>query len=107
LKMRALGPGYRTFLLGAPSVFSPFADFAYLAPDVEIVDYNTVTQDTFAALPRDRGAFFVAVPSRLHDLRLVEQWAPQGTWQTVPRRYQAPEPAYFAYVVPPQAFGQP
>jgi hypothetical protein len=107
LKMRALGPSYRTFLLGEPSVFSPFADFAYLAPDVEIVDYNTVTQDTFAALPRDKGAFFVAVPSRLDDLRLVEQWAPPGTWHMVPRRYQAPEPAYFAYVVPPQAFAQP
>jgi dolichyl-phosphate-mannose-protein mannosyltransferase len=107
LKMGALGPSYRTFLLGEPSVFSRFADFAYLAPDVQIVDYNTVTKATFTALPRDRGAFFVAVPSRVADLRLVEQWAPQGTWQMVPRRYLAPEPAYFAYVVPPQAFGQP
>src|SRR5579859_1006275 len=54
VKSESLGPTYRVFLLGAPSVYSDFADFGYLAPNIEIIDYNTVTPDTFAALPRDR-----------------------------------------------------
>ena len=102
-----LGPGYRTYLLGDPSVYSYFADFAYLAPDVQGVDFNTVTPATFASLPRDKGAFFAAVPARLSDLRQVQQWAPGGAWREVRRRYQPGQWAYYAYVVPPQVFTKP
>ena len=107
VKAEALGTDYRTFLLGEPSVFASFGDFGYLASDVQVVDYDTVTPDTFAALPRDKAAFFVAVPSRVDDLRQVQQWLPGGTWQEVPRRYQAPQVDYFAYVVPAQVFARP
>ena len=63
--------------------------------------------NAFAALPHDKGAFFVAVPTRVEDLRLVQQWQPGGTWQAVPRRFQAPQMDYYAYQVPPQVFVTP
>ena len=107
VKAEALGPNYRMFLLGEPSVFASFGDFMFLAHDERIVDFNTVTATTLAGLPHDSGAFFVAVPSRLDDLRLVQQWVPGGDWQAVARRYQPAQPAYFAYIVPPQIFATP
>jgi hypothetical protein len=100
-----LGPDYRMYLLGAPSVYSVFGDFAYLAPEVEVVDFNDVTPATVEALPRDKHAFFVAVPSRVEDLQHVAQWLPGGEWQAVARRYQAPEMVYFAYLLPREALG--
>jgi hypothetical protein len=107
VKADSLGTGFRTFLIGSPTDYAGFGDFGYLASDVQVVDYDTVTTDSFAALPRDKGAFFVAVPSRLADLRQVQQWLPGGTWQEVPRRYQAPQVDYYAYLVPPQVFAKP
>jgi 4-amino-4-deoxy-L-arabinose transferase-like glycosyltransferase len=105
--METLGPSYHVFLLGDPSVYSGFADFGYLAPDVQVTDFNTVTPATFAGLPRDKGAFFVAIPRRVDDLRLVQQWQPGGTWQEALRRFQAPQQDYFAYQVPPSVFVKP
>jgi 4-amino-4-deoxy-L-arabinose transferase-like glycosyltransferase len=107
VKAEALGPSYRVFLLGEPSVFAIFGDFRFLAHDVRVSDFNTVTPDTLAALPHDSGAFFVAVPARVDDLRLVQQLIPGGDWQVAQRRYQASQTLYFAYVVPPQAFAKP
>jgi hypothetical protein len=104
---RALGPDYRVYLLGAPSVYAVFGDFAYLAPEVEVVDFNDVTPEIVAALPRDKSAFFVAVPSRLEDAQRVAAWLPGGEWQAVTRRYLGPEISYFAYQLPLQAWGEP
>ena len=106
VKAEALGPDYRVYLLGEPSVFAIFGDFMFLAHDEHIVDFNTVTPETLAALPRDGGAFFVAVPGRADDLRRVQQVIPGGDWQVAQRRYQASQTLYFAYVVPPQAFSK-
>ncbi len=105
--IETLGPGYHVFLLGDPSVYANFADFAYLAPDIQVTDFNSVTANTFAALPHDKGAFFVAVPMRVEDLRLVQQWRPGGMWQAVPRRFQVAQMNYYAYQVPPQFFVTP
>jgi hypothetical protein len=107
VKAASLGTDYRTFLLGDPSVYAEFGDFMYLAHYVHVADFNTVTTETLSALPHDSGAFFVAVPSRVDDLRLIQTWVPGGTWQAVPRRYQPSQTAYFAYLVPPQVFAQP
>jgi hypothetical protein len=103
----SLGADYRTFMLDAPTDSADFGDFGYLAAHVSVQDYNTVTPDSLAALPHDKGAFFVAIPSRVDDLKLVQQWLPGGTWDTVPRRYQAPQVDYYSYLVPPQVFAKP
>lgn len=103
----ALGAGYRVYLLGAPSVYAVFGDFHYLAPEVEVVDFNQVTAASVASLPRDRDAFFVAVPSRLEDLRRVARWLPGGEWREVTRRYQAPQMLYFSYRLEREAWPEP
>jgi hypothetical protein len=81
-----------------------FGDFHYLAPEVQVVDFNDLTTESVSALPRDKSAYFVAVPSRLEDLQRVTAWLPGGEWQAVPRRYLAPEIAYFAYQLPLEAW---
>ncbi len=98
------GPDTRVFLLGDPSVYASFGDFLYLADGVEVTDYNTVTLETLADLPHDKAALFVAVPSRIEDLRLLTQWLPGGEWREVPRRYYPADLAYVVYDVPASIF---
>jgi 4-amino-4-deoxy-L-arabinose transferase-like glycosyltransferase len=38
--VRALGPDYRVYLLGAPSVYALFGDFHYLAPEIAYFAYQ-------------------------------------------------------------------
>ncbi|MGC1379143.1 MAG: hypothetical protein WA821_23135, partial [Anaerolineales bacterium] len=95
----ALGPNYRLFLIGESDLFAIFADFHYLAPDTDIQDFNTVNQETIASLPRDRGILFVAIPSKLEELKKVLQQLPGGTWMAVP--FTTHEGiAYYSYLLP-------
>jgi hypothetical protein len=102
----ALGSDYRMYLTGAgvPEVFAVFADFAYIAPEADVQDFNTVTPETVASLPREHGVFFVVVPSRQADLDLIEQLVPGGRQQEVRRRNYPGEILYLAYVVSPSVF---
>ena len=102
----ALGPAYRLYLIAEPRAYVVFASFGFFAPTVEKLDFNAVTEATVAALPRDRGAFFVAWPNRQTDLARIAQWLPGGEWQAVPRRTQPAEMLYYAYRVPPDVFRQ-
>ncbi len=99
----ALGPAYRMFLIGngSPQVLDNFADFHYLAPDAHTLNFNDVNADTLAALPRNVGAFFVAVPSKLPELQLVSQTIPGGHWFQVQRRFHPKQVSYYGYVVSP------
>ena len=83
-----------------------FADFGFLAPDLEKQDFNNVTLESVAALPRDRGAFFLAIPERHADLEQVAQWVPGGQWIEVHRRYQPAELLYYAYQLTPEQFAR-
>ncbi len=102
-----LGSDYRMYVLGEPSVYVAFASFSYFAPDLPREDFNTVTPEALAAVPRDRGAFFLAVPSRRADLEWVAAQLPGGTWIETPRRYQPAQVLYYAYQLPPQPGRQP
>ena len=96
----SLGQPYRMYLMGAP-VTVDFGNFKYLLPDMEMADFNTVTPESLAALPRDGGAFFVALPSRQADLEAVARQIPGGRWMQIPRRYQPAEMLYLGYVLSP------
>jgi hypothetical protein len=85
-------------------VYAGFGNFRYLIPELETQDFNDVTPGALEALPNDRGAFFVAVPSRLSDLQWVAEQVPGGEWMEVPRRTQGPEISYYAYLVPREQF---
>lgn len=102
-----LGPDYRIYLLGEPSAYAVFANFRFFAPETETLDFNTVTPQSLAALPRDKGAFFLAVPERLADLEQVAQWFPGGQWIEAPSRLQASEMLYYAYQLTPEQFAEP
>jgi hypothetical protein len=99
----ALGPNYRMFLIGngSPQVLDNFADFHYLAPEAHTLNFNDVNDTTLAALPRNVGAFFVAVPSKLPDLQLVSRTIPGGHWFQVQRRFHPEQVSYYGYVVSP------
>jgi Dolichyl-phosphate-mannose-protein mannosyltransferase len=92
-------PNDRLYLIAAPVVEVDFPNFHYLAPDIEKQDLEAVTPDTLAALPRDRGALFVALPEHRDDLETVAQYAPGGKWMEVPRKYRDGL-LYLAYQVP-------
>jgi 4-amino-4-deoxy-L-arabinose transferase-like glycosyltransferase len=102
---KQLGPDYRLFLMGEPRISASFPNFDYLAPEVEKEDFNVVTPQALAALPRDRGAFFAALPERRADLEQVAQMLPGGQWLETPRR-NVPEVSYFAYLLTPPQFAQ-
>jgi hypothetical protein len=94
--------GYRLYLIGDPVVYAVFANFDFLAPQLEKHDFNQVTADTLAAVPRDQGAFFIAIPERRAELEQVARHWPNGEWLDVPRRYQSTEILFYAYHVPAQ-----
>jgi 4-amino-4-deoxy-L-arabinose transferase-like glycosyltransferase len=95
----ALGPGYRLLVIGAPEVSAGAADLYYLAPHADAQDFNEVNPETLAGLPRDRGIFFAAIPSRVGDLKLVAQQLPGGEWLEVPHRTHEGI-AYYGYILP-------
>jgi hypothetical protein len=102
-----LGSDYRMYLLGEPSVYAVFANFGYFAPSLPRMDFNTVTPDTLAVLPRDQGAFFLAIPNRRADLELIAQYRPGGEWIVAHRRHHPAEVLYYAYQLPPSTAAQP
>ncbi len=107
LAAQALGPDYRLFVIGLPTLTTGAANFGYLAADIEKIDFNTVTPETLAVLPHDKGALYAAIPRRLSDLEKVARWIPGGKWMNVPRRFQPEQIAYYAYMVRPTATKPP
>jgi 4-amino-4-deoxy-L-arabinose transferase-like glycosyltransferase len=104
LVAKELGPGYRLIVIGEPTLTTKgHANFGYLAAGIEQLDFNTVTPESLATLPLDKGILFAAVPRRLNDLKKVAQWLPGGKWMDVPRRYQPEQIAYHAYLLSPEA----
>jgi len=100
MRAQRLGPDYQLLLIGEPDIFSEFATFHYVAPESNVDNFNQVIPESIASLPRDRGLFFAAIPSRVDDLRMVAQLLPGGEWIEVSRRTQD-EISYYAYILPP------
>jgi hypothetical protein len=102
LVVKELGPDYRLIVIGEPTLTTKGdANFSYLAAGIEQSDFNTVTPESLATLPLDKGILFAAIPRRLDDLKKVAQWLPGGKWKDVPRRYQPEQLAYHAYLLSP------
>jgi 4-amino-4-deoxy-L-arabinose transferase-like glycosyltransferase len=88
----------RLYLIDDPSVlYLSFPSFDYLAPDVEKSEFDTVTRETLAALPRDEDALFIATPDYKIDLQKIVQWIPGGEWKEATRRYQPTQVLYYSY----------
>jgi hypothetical protein len=105
VRAHALGPGYQMLLIGEPDIFADFADFHYLTAQsnlqMDVQNFNSVTPEAIASLPRDHGIFFAAVPSRVEDLRMVTQQLPGGEWIEVLHRTRPQDGiAYYAYTLP-------
>jgi hypothetical protein len=101
LRAGTFGTDYRLLLIGDPYIYAPFADFHYFTNlQMDIQDFNVVTPESIAALPRDKGLFFAAIPTRMDELKLVQQQLPGGTWDEVP--FHTKEGIlYYAYILPP------
>ncbi len=103
VRAHTLPADYQLLLIGEPDIFSPFADFHYLGArsniQMDVQDFNTVTPETIANLPRDHGIFFAAIPSRVEELKLVAQQLPGGEWIEAPRRTREGI-SYYGYILP-------
>ncbi len=97
--IRSLEGQGQLLLIGAPMTRIFFGNFDYFNPDVEKHDFNEVTPQALASLPKDKDALFLAIPYRESDLRLIAEWLPGGTWIAERRRNQPDYPLYFAYKV--------
>lgn len=107
LRAGSLGPNYRLLLIGDPFIYAPFADFHYLTNlQMDIEDFNVVSPESIGGLPRDKGLFFTAIPSRVDELKLVQQQLPGGTWDEV--SFHTKEGIlYYAYILPPPSTSAP
>lgn len=97
--IRSLEGQGRLLLIGAPMTRIFFGNFDYFNPDVEKHDFNEVTPEALARLPKDQDVLFLAIPYRESDLHLIAEWLPGGTWIAERRRNQPDYPLYFAYKV--------
>lgn len=97
--IRSLEGQGRLWLIGAPMTRVHFGNFDYFNPNVEKYDFNDITPETLANLPKDQDALFLAIPYREPDLRLIAGWLPGGEWIAENRRNQPEYPLYFAYKV--------
>ncbi|MCL5108287.1 MAG: glycosyltransferase family 39 protein [Chloroflexi bacterium] len=94
-----LGPSYRVYVLGAPSVYYWHGDRRFLAPDVPGGDLDKPTPGELAALPRDRALVFLVYPWLEGTLPLIQQVYPDG--RVEPVSGQAGRTVFTAYFVPP------
>ncbi len=93
-------------MIGDPLVFVVFANFDLFSPEVEKADFNPVTHEALAALPKDKDILFIAIPYREADLRQVAAWIPGGKWREVYRRNQPNEILYFSYLLTKEQLAQ-
>ena len=99
LQIQPLGNQGRFYLIGDPLVYIVFANFDLFSPDVEKADFNKVSRESLAALPKDKDILFIAIPYREPDLRQIAEWIPGGEWSEIHRRYQLDQVLYFSYKI--------
>lgn len=89
----------RFYLIGQPLSYVAFGNFQYFNHKIQKYDFNEVTLESLAALPKDHEALFLAIPAREQDLRRLAEWLPGGKWIEKQRRYLPEQPLFFAYLV--------
>ncbi len=88
----------RFYLLGTVDVpYLSFANFSYLAPDVQTDYLYEVTPQTLAALPNDKDILFIATADRKAELELLASLIPGGEWSEFNRRYQPEQLLFCSY----------
>jgi 4-amino-4-deoxy-L-arabinose transferase-like glycosyltransferase len=75
--LRALGPGYRFYFVGAPRMYHDYPVIPYLAPDVRGQDVIEPVQDADFVLA-DSDAVFVVLPERRGELDVIQRHYPSG-----------------------------
>jgi hypothetical protein len=94
-----LGRTGNFYLIGAPMTMTVFGNFGYFSPEVTKADFNEVTREALAALPKDKDALFLAVPAREADLLKIETWIPGGREISEQRRAYPDQPLFSAYQI--------
>jgi len=95
-----LGDQGRFYLIADPGIaYLSFPDFSFFDSDVESSEFNTITRQALADLPRDKDALFIATPDYKLSLQQIQQWIPNGVWQEVRRRYQPIQTLYYSYKI--------
>jgi|GEM_PF-1204882 len=89
----------RLYLIGQPLSYVAFGNFHYFNHKIQKYDFNEVTLESLAALPKDQDALFLSIPEREQDLRRLAEWLPGGEWIEEKRRYLSDQPLFFAYTV--------
>ena len=81
-----LGPDYTTYFLGTPRMpLSGFNLVYFLAPDADWMELLGPPAD-WTFVREDRGALFVLIPERAHELPLLRQQFPGGVEEAVEER---------------------
>lgn len=90
----------RMYLIANPDQpYLTFESFNYFSPDVEKDEFNEVTKEALANLPKDKDILFLALPNYQSNLKLISQWVPGGKWTEFPRRYQPDYMLFYTYKI--------
>ncbi|HET9590562.1 MAG TPA: glycosyltransferase family 39 protein [Anaerolineales bacterium] len=78
--LREFSPHYRILFVGAPRMYWGFSTNPFLVPDADaedIIEPLTAAPDP-GLIPPGRGAVFVVVPERMHELNFILEVFPRG-----------------------------
>jgi 4-amino-4-deoxy-L-arabinose transferase-like glycosyltransferase len=76
--IRYLGPGYRTYLLGAPHLYFGFSAIRFIARGSEGVDVHNVADAVPIRSEVEKEAAFILLPSHLDALSFIRHYYPNG-----------------------------
>lgn len=76
--IRSLGPGYRTYLLGAPRLYFDFSTIRFIAQGSEGVDVHNVADEVPIRSEVEKEVVFILLPSHLDALSFIRRYYPNG-----------------------------
>jgi hypothetical protein len=96
-------------LAAAPLHANEFPAHNYLTPNLETLELDEVTEGSIAALPRDQGLIFAAIPGRLTELQEVMRLLPGGEWAEMERQPIPDQPEsmlFYIYYLSPEVLAE-
>ena len=99
----ALGPGYRVYTIGVPSMYFSHSNTKYLAPDVEGYSINDPGLILPVTAPADKDLAFLVYPQNSHYLPWLKMLYPEGQAETVEATYGT---AFTAWLVSKEHYRQ-